>query len=516
MGYPVIDKKVVVGGRQAVKEDVIKQMLDNPFAAILSMGGLSLYEFVQVFWSEITEDTFKTNWHIEYLCSELEEIATRVGNHEKKLHDLIINIPPGTTKTIICSIMFPIWCWTKWPWMRFITGSYSSDLSLESAEKSRDIMRSDKFQMIYPNVTIKADKDTKSNYRLAIKHRDKHGKVNRTTYEGGRFSTSVGGTITGFHGHINIWDDPINPKQAVSELLLATANNWVDQSASTRKADKETSVTIMVMQRLHQNDPTGHLLEKRKEGKQIRHICLPGEIRNYREQLNPPELARFYKDELLDPVRLSWASLKEMEADLGVYGFAGQVGQNPTPPGGGMFKVANFHIVDTLPSPIHWVQMLRYWDKAGTEGAGKRTAGVKMIKLTNNRIIITDVRKGQWAAEKRELTIRQTADADGREFEIALEQEPGSGGKESIEASIRNLAGYVVRKDLPHGDKVYRAEPLAVQVNEGNVMLLRGDWNHDFIEEFRFFPFGNFKDQVDATSAGFNIIMSRRVARRIT
>jgi predicted phage terminase large subunit-like protein len=272
----------------------------------------------------------------------------------------------------------------------------------------------------------------------------------------------------------------------------------------------------MVMQRLHQNDPTGHLLEKRKEGKQIRHICLPGEIRNYRDQLNPPELARFYKDELLDPVRLSWASLKEMEADLGIYGFAGQVGQHPTPPGGGMFKVANFHIVDTLPSPVHWVQMLRYWDKAGTEGAGKRTAGVKMIKLTNNRIIIVDVRKGQWAAEKRELTIRQTADADGREFEIALEQEPGSGGKESIEASIRNLAGYVVRKDLPHGDKVYRAEPLAVQVNEGNVMLLRGEWNHDFIEEFRFFPFGNFKDQVDATSAGFNIIMSRRVARRIT
>jgi predicted phage terminase large subunit-like protein len=511
MEYPVIEKR---HSKRKAKEEVLQKVLDNPFAVLLSMGGLSLYEFIQVFWNEIVEDEFKTNWHIEYLCKELEEIAGRVGNREKKLYDLIINIPPGTTKTIVCSIMFPVWCWTKWPWMRFITGSYSSDLSLESAEKSRDIMRSDKFALLYPNIFIKENKNTKSNYRIAIREVDEVGRKQRTIFGGGRFSTSVGGTITGFHGHINIWDDPINPKQAVSESMLNTANNWVDQSASTRKADKEVSVTIMVMQRLHQKDPTGHLLDKKD--KIIRHICLPGEIRNYREQLNPPELEKFYKDELLDPTRLSWKSLKEMEADLGVYGYAGQVGQHPTPPGGGMFKVANFQIIDSLPNAISWVARIRYWDKAGTEGAGKRTAGVKMIRLMNNHVIIIDVRKGQWAAERREQIIKQTALADGREFEIGIEQEPGSGGKESAEATVRNLAGFVVKKDLPHGDKVYRAEPFAVQVNEGNIMLLRGEWNHEFIEEFRFFPFGNFKDQVDATAAGFNLIMQRRTARRIT
>jgi len=498
------------------RDEAVKTALENPYAAIISLGGLELYEFVVCFWNEVSDDEFKTNWHIEYLCQQLTEVAERVGNHEKKLFDVIINIPPGTSKTIICSIMFPVWCWTRWHWMRFITGSYSSDLSLESAEKSRDVMRSDKFKLLYPDIIIKEDKDTKSNYRIAKRERDKDGRIRRVILGGGRYSTSTGGTITGFHGHINIWDDPLNPKQAVSDALLKVANDWITQSASTRKADKDVSVTIMVMQRLHQNDPTGFMMEKTKGGKLIKQICLPGEIRHFKDQLAPPELESFYKDDLLDPVRLSWTALKEMEADLGQYGYAGQVGQHPTPPGGGMFKVDNFQIIDALPGDIHRQQVMRYWDKAGTEGAGKRTAGVKILKLANRKWVILDVRKGQWAAEKRERIIRQTAEGDERNCEIGIEQEPGSGGKESAEATVKNLAGFVVHKDLPKGDKIYRAEPFAIQVNEGNVMLLRGDWNHEFVEELRFFPFGNYKDQVDAASAAFNLLASKRIAGRIT
>ena len=499
---------------EETREEVMQKALDNPIAAIIAMGGLSLYEFVEVFWSEVVDDTFKTNWHIPYLCGELEAVAERVSRGEAKLHDVIINIPPGTSKTMICSVMFPVWCWTKWYWMRFITGSYSSDLALESAEKSRDIILSDKFKKFYPSIAIKEDKNTKSNYRIVKRTISENGKILKQELGGGRYSTSVGGTITGFHGHINIWDDPINPKQAASEAMLAVANAWVDQSASTRKADKEVSVTVMVMQRLHQDDPSGHALAKL--GKSIKHICLPGEIRNYRDKVSPPELIeRYTKDGLLDPVRLTWVSLKEMEADLGQYGYAGQVGQTPTPPGGGMFKVDFIQIIDKLPNDVHVAQRIRYWDKAGTEGAGKRTAGVQQMRLTNNKTIITDVRKGQWASEKREMIIKQTAQGDGRECEIGIEQEPGSGGKESAESTVRNLAGFVVHKDIPHGDKVYRADPLSVQVNNGNVMLLRGDWNKEFIEELRFFPFGNFKDQVDAASAGFNLISGRRIARRL-
>jgi len=496
------------------RDTVLETALENPFEALIALGGLTLFEFIEVFFNEVSDDPYKPNWHIQLLCDELTAMAERVSRREPKLHDLIINIPPGTTKTLICSVMFPAWCWTQWPWMKFITGSYSSDLALESADKTRDIMKSDKFKKLYPNIGIKEDKDTKSNYRIAVKHFDKNGRLASVTVAGGRYSTSVGGTITGFHGHINIWDDPINPKQAASETLLNTANLWVDSSASTRKADKEVSVTIMVMQRLHENDPTGHLLAK--EDKSIRHICLPGEIREYRQFVQPKSAIKFYKDDLLDPVRLSWKALDELKADLGQFGYAGQIGQNPVPPGGGMFKVDNFQIIQQMPGNNHIVSTIRYWDKAATANGGAFTCGIKIARLTNFKTIIVDVVRGQFAVEKREKIIRDTAESDGRNVEVYIEQEPGSGGKESVEATIRRLVGFIAKADLPHGDKVYRADPFSIQVNEGNVMLLQGLWNKQFIEEFKGFPFGRFKDQVDASAAGFNLLSAKRTVRRIT
>jgi len=255
------------------------------------------------------------------------------------------------------------------------------------------------------------------------------------------------------------------------------------------------------MQRLHQNDPSGHLLEKGKEN--IKHICLPADISEYREQLSPLELESYYQDGLLDANRLNKAVLKELLMDLGQYGYAGQIGQKPTPPGGGMFKVANIQIVDTLPLAHQIIETFRFWDKAGTKDGGAYTAGVKISKLDNGRFLVRDVKRGQWSTEERERIIKQTAEADGLGCRIGIEQEPGSGGKESAENTIRNLAGFDIMKESPKGDKIYRADPYSVQVNEGNVMLLRGEWNREYLQELENFPFSTYKDQVDASSAGF-------------
>lgn len=485
--------------------------LQNPHLITRELNDRSLYHFLQWSWSEISNLPFKTNWHIEHLCKELEEIAYQVGERKPKINDLLINIPPGTTKTIMCSIVFPVWCWTKWYWMRFITASYSAALSLESAEYSRDLIRSDKFQNVYPEIDIRADKDTKSNFKVIKKKWLRVNKVPRIFYGGNRFSTSVGATGAGFHADIFIWDDALNPYEAVSEKELANAARWIDQTPSTRKTDKEISATIGIMQRLSPKDPAGHLLAKRK--KNLKHICLPGEIRNYRKQVQPQELIQYYKDELLDPVRLSWKVLQELKEDLGQYGFHGQIGQNPTLPGGGMFKVEHFVMIETLPSPFNFVNTIRYWDKAGSEGQGAYTVGAKLSILKNKKIIVQDIVRGQWSSEQRERIIRKTAEADGQEVSIYVEQEPGSGGKESAEASIRNLIGFSAYKDRPQGDKVYRADPFSVQVNEGNVMLLKGDWNYEFIEEFRFFPHSTYKDQVDAGSGAFSKLIKRKQAR---
>lgn len=491
----------------------LKQALQNPATIIREQNNRSFYAFLQYFWPQVSNDTFKTNWHIELLCDELQQLAERVAEGKPKLYDFIANVPPGSTKTITCSIMFVAWCWTRWYWMRFITVSYSAPLSLESAEYCRELIRSDEFRQIYPELDIKDDKDTKSNFRVVKKDYHYKGCVPRVKAGGNRFSTSVGGSVIGFHAHILIWDDPLDPKRAASEVELRKANHFIDRTLSTRKTDKAVSVTIGIMQRLHQDDPTGHLLSKKE--KKLRHISLPGTLDGYESQLHPKALKRYYKRGLLDPVRMSASILKDMEVDLGQYGFSSQIGQKPVPPGGGMFKVDHFQIVDSLPFGPLVKETVRYWDKAGTVGAGCFTVGVKMSSLLDGKFIILDVKRGQWGTEERERIIRATAEADGRDVTVYHEQEPGSGGKESAEATTRNLAGYMAYADRPTGDKVFRADPFSVQVNNDNVMLLRGDWNKVFIDELEYFPFSKYKDQVDSSSGAFSKIVAKQVAGRV-
>ena len=500
----------------SVKAEQIRVAIDNPVAVTRELNNRSLYNFIVYFWPIVSSHNFVGNWHIEYLCRELEQIAIRVAEKKPKEYDLIINLPPGSTKTITVSIMFPVWCWTIWHWMRFICASYSEKLSLESAEASRELIRSARFQQIYPFLEIKDDKDVKSNYRVVKKFIDTSpaGRVPRYTAGGFRFSTSVGGTLMGFHGDILIVDDPLNPMQSVSEIELGNANRWMEQTLSTRKTDKLISPTILIMQRLHQDDPTGHWLNKQKEN--IRHICLPGEIQNYHDLVRPAELVKNYHNGLMDINRLPWEVLKDLEADLGQYGYAGQIGQNPTPPGGGMFKVDRLTVLTAPPHPLHIVKTVRYWDKAGTETLhAPFTAGVKMCLLKNSKWVIMDVKRGRWGTEERESIIRSTAEADGIECQVWVEQEPGSGGKESAQGTILNLGGFSVYADRPSGKKELRADPFSVQVNNGNVSLLIGMWHNTYIEEMRFFPSSTFKDQIDASSGAFSKLTQKRVARRV-
>lgn len=500
---------------QPSKEEIMREALKNPNAITRELNDRSLYHFLQCFWPIVSPHTFQPNWHIEYLCGELEKIAYRVSKGEARLYDLIVNVPPGSTKSATCSHIFPAWCWTKWHWMKFITASYSEKLALESADFCRDIVKSDLFQSMYPEIGIKEDKDTKSNFKI-IKRVEGLNKARpqKQLLGGGRYSTSVGATIMGFHADILIVDDPLNPTQAASDVQLGIANQWMEQSLPTRKTNKDVTPTILIMQRLHADDPAGHILNKQKDN--IKHISLPGEIRNYEKYLNPPELKKFYVNDLLDVNRLPWKVLTDLETDLGQYGYAGQIGQNPVPPGGGMFKVDRLITITNPPPANQIVKTIRYWDKAGTQDGGAYTAGVKMSLLYNGKWVVEDIKRGQWSSEIREQIILSTAQADGMRTVIFIEQEPGSGGLESAENTIRNLAGFSAYKEKPTGDKSFRADPFSVQVNNGNVQVLNGVWLSKYIEELRFFPYSTFKDQVDASSGAFNHLVPKRIACRVT
>lgn len=488
-------------------EQVMGQALQSPYSAMRSLTKSSLYRFMQYFWDVYSQDEFQPNWHIEYIANEVQAVIQRAAMGLPKKYDLLINVPPGTTKTATASVMAPVWGSVNWYWMRFITGSYTSPLSLESAEYSRDIIRSEKFQALFPEIGIKQDKDTKSNFKVIKREWVNVGHAPRIKQGGGRFSTSVTGSVTGFHGHVIIIDDPIDPQRAISEAKLAEVRYFLDNTLPFRKVDKNVTPIIMIMQRLAQNDPTGHMLEMYGDG--IKHICLPGEIKNYRHMVKPADMVKNYKDQLLDPVRLNWEVLNNY-LKLGQYTYGGQIGQDPVPLGGGMFKTDHFAVINTLPHESRIAEVVRYWDKAGTEGDGTWTVGCKMIKLNDGKYVVAHIKRGRWSSEERERIIKETAEADGTNCKIYIEQEPGSGGKESAESTIRNLAGFSVYRDLPTGKKINRADPYSVQVNEGNVQLLQADWNKYYIDELKFFPFSTYKDQVDASSGAFQKLVGRR------
>jgi predicted phage terminase large subunit-like protein len=328
-----------------------------------------------------------------------------------------------------------------------------------------------------------------------------------------RYSIGVGGSVIGMHAHFLLADDPIDPLSAISEDELAKANRWCQETLPSRKVDKDLAVTMLIMQRLHQNDPAGAWLAKAKAN--VKQFCLPAEIIKGTTVVHPTHLTDRYIDGLLDPVRLSRRVLEETRADLGEYGYACQFLQTPIPPGGGMFQTNKIIIVPASQAPQKFDIEWRYWDKAGTEKGGDYTVGARGGRvydhvLRKNQFWISHMHRGQWDSGTREREILRIAAIDGRGVRIAVEQEPGSGGKESAEATASRLAGYRVKLVKPSGDKTQRADEFSSQVNSGNVYIVDGPWVKEFMEELKYFPYGTYDDQVDGASGLFTELAAPR------
>ena len=477
--------------------------------------------FIRTFWDIIVQDELQWSNHLDILTDHCMSVGRQVGNRKHREYDTLVNIPPGTTKSLTISVFFPLWCWINWPWMRFITCSHAQSLSDDHANLCKMILKSDRFKVYFPEIDVLRGKDSLRDFRLEL---IQNGELKMG---GGRLSTSVEGGGIGMHAHIIIVDDPVDPKKSYSDVERTSVNEWLSKTLSQRRALKDITHYFMVMQRVHEGDPSGDMLRRMgsmfrlPDGKvgdnpkgRVYHICLPGEIRNYKEYVSPPSLLDIYsEDGLLDPVRMGWDELEDMEARLGQYGYAGQVGQKPTPPGGGMFNPEHILILDNpLPDHIQIIRTVRYWDKAGTDkkDAGPQTSWTCGIKMALAKIddkicwIILDEIRGQWAAHEREQIISNAMKGDGKHVKVWIEQEGGSGGKESAESTIDSNPKYSVRADKVSGDKVTRADPFSVQVNRGNVYMMRGEFNYGYKQEMENFPLAITKDRIDASSGAFS------------
>lgn len=438
------------------------------------------FEFVQSFWSVVIKEEPCYNWHIPFLCKELQELSKYIVAREKKPYDLIINIPPGTTKSTIVTIMFPAWLWTIDPTLRIITNSYSSDLSTEHAVKSRDIILSDKYKRLFPEVVIRRDKSGKESYE--------------NTQTGARYTTSTGGTITGKHAHVIINDDPLNPKQAASDTQRLTANEHT-KTLSSRKIDKSKTPTITIMQRLHESDVTGYLLAKK--GESIRHICLPAESTG---NVQPETLRENYVDGLLDPMRLSREVLNEAVVDLGSRGYAGQYGQSPVADGGNIIKKDWFPTISR--SDFYQLQSIEpivfFGDTAFTDKKKENDpSGFISTCKIGQSIYITGAIKVWKKFPDLIRFLPKWVEANGYTNQSTIRIEPKANGKSVVDELRDKTRLNVTETPTPTGSKKERLEVASPTIECGRVYLVIDHWNEDFVDEICGFPNKDHDEYVD-------------------
>lgn len=394
---------------------------------------------------------------------------------------LIINVAPRYSKTELAIVNFIAWTLGQQPDSEYIHTSYSDTLATLNAFSARELVQHPAYQEIFPRVSIRADSAAKDHWR--------------TTAGGVVYATGGKGTITGFgagkmregFGGAILIDDPHKPDEARSDVVRQGVIDRFQNTLESRKNSPHTPI-ILIMQRLHEADLGGWLLEG-GNGEQWEHVCIP----TLRED-----------GTALWPQKHDADTLRRMQR-AAPYTFAGQYQQAPSAAEGNVFKPDMLQIVDAIP---HGTEFVRAWDLAGSVPEVGRdpdwTVGLNLGKCPDGRFIIADVVRMQGLPDEVDKTLKNTAMRDGGRVRIHLAQDPGQAGKAQIAHQTKNLAGFTVLSDPASGDKITRAEPFASQVNVGNVMMLRAEWNAALIAEYRVFPNGRHDDQVDAGADAFN------------
>lgn len=311
-------------------------------------------------------------------------------------------------------------------------------------------------------------------------------------------SAGVLNGITGMGADIGIIDDPVKDAiEASSSVYRDRVWQWYTSTFYTRLSPK--SGILICMTRWHEDDLVGRLLEKDKLGEGDNWIVI-----DYPAIAKKDEKHR-KKGEALHPTRYSLSHLLKIMKAVGSRVWNSLYQGSPTPQEGSIFKVEKLSIVNAIPAGVI-IRRVRAWDLAATKDSGDYTAGVLIGEGSDNRFYILDVVRGQYSSLEVEEIITATASRDGYNVDIHLPQDPAAAGKSWAQRLVGLLAGYTAKAERMAGDKIYRSSAFAAQMEAGNVVLLRGAWNDDFINEYRDFPNGKNDDQVDAGADSFNEI----------
>ena len=442
----------------------------------------SLKEFTKSSWQAIEPGRdFYDNWHIDAVSDHLQAVV------EGDIKRLIINIPPRHMKSISVAVALPAWAWTIQPEKKFLYASYAGSLSIRDSVKCRRLLDSRWYKEHFGE-TFKLTSDQNQKQRF---------ENNKT---GARIATSVDGALTGEGGDIIVIDDPHNVRESESSTVREGVLEWWDQAMQTRLNDPKTGAFIIIMQRVHENDLTGHILSN-ELGDEWDHLCLPA-----RYEIGHPTITRstlnFFdprteEGELLWPDRIDDKTLANLERSLGSYAAAGQLQQRPMPKGGGILK-AEWWVPwekEELPNNIEYV--LQSWDTAfSTKENSSYSARTTWGVFRNNgqvNVIVIDM----WYDRVSYPELRKIAQESYEEWEpdAVLIEKKASG--QSLLQDLR-MAGIPVLEYSPDRDKQARAHASSALLEDGRIYFpFNKKWAKDLIDICAAFPAGDNDDIVD-------------------
>lgn len=453
-----------------------------------------LANFAKESWHVLEPSTdLKWGWALDAMCEHLQAVSTG------EIKSLLMNVPPGTMKSLLTGVIFPAWEWgpRQMPGLRYLGTSHKQDLAVRDNLKCRRLIQSQWYQDRWP-ITLTSDQNAKTKFE-----NDSTGFREAMAFR----------SMTGSRGDRTLLDDPLSVDDANSDTELKNAEITFTESLPTRM-NNDQSAKIVIMQRLHERDTSGLILSR---GLNYVHLCLPMEFEPGRRCTTSIGFTdpRTEDGELLFPERFGRAHVDDLKATMGSYATAGQMQQRPSPREGGLFKRQWFadKIISAAPKGTVWV---RHWDLAATKSkTAARTAGVKLGRAPDGSFVVGHVVKTQDEGNEVRKIIKATAEADGTIVQISLPQDPGQAGKVQAQDYVKQLAGWRVKAQPETGDKVTRAEPFSAQCEAGNVFLVRGEWNEEYLDELCMFPGGTFKDQVDASSGAFGMLLKPKTASMV-
>lgn len=486
-----------------------QRVLRRPDAAALDFERLdyeqSLIGFTADAWKFIDPKPFVGGWHLDAIAYHLEAVT------RGQIRNLLINIPPRMTKSLLVSVCWPAWTWAQrlsghlsGPQVQFLTTSYAQQLSVRDSVRCRRLVMSPWYQRLWGNrFGPSGDQNAKQRFE-----NDKGGY---------RLATSVGSQLTGEGGDVIIFDDPHNTVEIESEAIIAATTMWWDEALSTRLNDPDHGAFVGVMQRLSEVDISGHILNTEPEN--WVHLCLPMEYepRRHCTTILPWSDPRSKEGELLAPNRYSAESLAKLKRKLGPFGTAGQLQQSPVPRGGGILKRDWWQVwppegeqFDRQGRPLkslHYPEMqfiLGSVDTAMTEDEENDFSAMTVWGLWYNQVDMPQVMLMEAWEERfqfHELVTKVINTSTKRKIDRLLVEGKNNGYSvvQEIGRLCRN-AGFTVHAEKVKGEKIARAHSVVPVLAAGQVWAPARKWAERVIDNCASFPKAEHDDLVDTVT----------------